>query len=623
MSKFFFIVILSVAAAAQAIPQARAGDIRLRLAESYEQSGDFESALKIYQSLYGQDSSNLVLFEALRRDYLQLKMYDNTISLMEQMLGRMPGDINLMSQLASVYVLKSDEAKADSMWERAIAIDPKRETTFRFVGSAMLQCRQFDRAINIYKRGRIACADPKLFTPDIAYLYSIMLKYSEATVEYLNLVRQSPPQLGYAESRIATYTGRKDGLSAATLAVEQTVKGEAGNLSFQQMLAWLYMEGKHYDQAFEVYKIIDDKSHAQGHELFNFATRALNEKAYAVAAKAFTGIVLNYPKFDQLAQVKFGYANTQEEIDTESDTLKLFGGVNPFSEKRRGDSEGKPLYASAIAAYEQVIREFPETEIAARSMLRIAILKQEKLFDLGGARTELENLSGRYAMFPAVIEEATLRLGDVYLTSGDLERADAQYKILAGHGVIVNPRQETATLRLAELDYFRTNFQDALTKLKTLTRNAGADVTNDALGMQIFIQDNLKSDAAPLKEFARADLLKRQRKLPEALSVFESIVQTYPKSDVVDEALMGIGDLQTQLARYPDAIAAYNRLLKDFPESIVLDRAVMKIGEVYRLGMKDAVNAISTYQKLLEQYPNSIYAGEARRRIRELRGDNI
>ena len=623
MRNFFVLFALTAAIASQARSQANPSDMQFRLAESYEQSGDFESAVKIYQSIYARDSSNMVVFEALRRDYMQLKWYDNAIALLERMIRKMPDNVTLLSSLASVYLLRSDEPRADAIWERAINADPKHEVTYRMVGSSMLQTRQFERAIKVYRRGRVACGDPALFASDIAYLYSITLKYPEATAEYLDMVRQNPVQLGYVESRIATYTGRPEGLGAATLTVEKAAKAEPGNLAFQQMLAWLYMEGKHYDQAFEVYKVIDEKAHAEGHEMFGFATRALNEKAYAVAAKAFTGIVEKFPKFDQMALVKFGYAHTQEEIQSESDTLNLFGGVDPFGAKAPRESGGNPLYGGAIAAYEQVIKEFPTTEIAARSMLRIATLKQEKLFDLPGARAELENLSSRYAMFPGVLEEATLRLGDVYLTQGELDKAGAEYRILAGQGLIVNPRQETAALRLAELDYFRTKFQDALGKLKDLTRNAGSDVTNDALSLQIFIQDNIKEDSLSLREYAQADLLKRRQKIPEALAAFESIVKSYPKSNAVDEALMSTGDLLTRLERYADALAVYNRLLKDFPESIVLDRTVMKIAEVYRLGLKDPANAIATYQKLLEQYPNSIYAGRARSRIRELRGDNI
>ncbi len=379
MRNYFIVFALTVVVASQASSQANPADMQFRLAESYEQSGDFEPAVKLYESIYARDSSNMVVFEALRRDYMQLKWYDNAIALLERMIRKMPDNITLLSSLASVYILRSDEPKADAIWERAIGADPKHDVTYRLVGSAMLQTRQFERAINVYKRGRVACGDPALFAADIAYLYSITLKYSEATAEYLDMVRQNPAQLGYVESRISTYTGRTDGLNAATLTVEKAAKAEPGNLSCQQMLAWLYMEGKHYDQAFEVYKVIDDKAHAQGHEMFNFATRALNERAYAVAAKAFTGIVEKFPKFDQMALVKFGYAHTQEEIQSESDTLNLFGGVDPFASKPPRESGGQPLYGGAIAAYEQVIKEFPANEIAARSMLRIATLKQERL----------------------------------------------------------------------------------------------------------------------------------------------------------------------------------------------------------------------------------------------------
>jgi outer membrane protein assembly factor BamD (BamD/ComL family) len=67
----------------------------------------------------------------------------------------------------------------------------------------------------------------------------------------------------------------------------------------------------------------------------------------------------------------------------------------------------------------------------------------------------------------------------------------------------------------------------------------------------------------------------------------------------------------------------YEKLKNDFPESIMSDKSQMKIAAVYQLGLKENDKAIATYQKLLEQFPNSIYVSEARRRIRELRGENL
>jgi tetratricopeptide (TPR) repeat protein len=603
--------------------QNRDSDIKYRLAQSYERSGDFESAVKILEQLVASDSTNPAFVDVLRRDYLQIKQYDKAIDLTERILRRTPNDIDLIAQLGVTYYLKSDEPKAVETWERALAVDPKNEFGYRSVTSAIMQCRLFDRAINVYLRGRAALGNPNLFTADVAYLYSVILKYTDATKEYVNLVRQNPTQLGFVQIRLAAYTGQADGLEAAILVVERAVKDDPGVIGVQQLLSWLYMEGKRYDRAYEVYKLLDERTGAQGHELFSFADHALKERAYTVSAKAFQDIITKYPAFDQLALVKFGYARTLEESDAQSDTMKLFGLKNPFVSNGKPESESKPLFTGAIAAYNRVIVEFPNSEIAARALLRIAIIKQEKFFDLDGARASLETLVKNYKLFAPVTQEATLRLGDVLLAQGNLREAELQYTAVAGNGLRLNALQEQAAFRSAELDYFQSRFQESLTKLKDIGKNANSDATNDALDLQIFIQESMESDQAALKEFAKADLLKRQQKLSEALAVFQSIMQSYPKSGLVDETLINIGDVQTQMGKFADAVVSYDLLLKDFPESISLDRTLMKIGQVFQLGLKDSTQAIATYKKILEQYPTSIYISEARKKIRELRGDSI
>jgi len=604
-------------------PNRAGGDIRLRLAQSYERSADFDAALKLYQELFAQDSTNNFIADALRRTYLQLKRYDEAVALVNRLLSRTPNDIGMLAQLGSIYYLKSDEKKAVETWDRAIAINPKEQSTYMLVGSSATQSRLFERAIAIYQRGRIACNNPALFTADIAYLYSITLKYPEATKEYLSSVRQNQAQLSYAQSRIATYTDKPEGLAAATKVIEDGARAESEVVSFQYLLAWIYLEGKKFDQAYEVYQRIDERTKAGGHEIFNFGQRALHERAYAASSRAFQDIVAHYPAFDRLAEVKFGYAQSLEASDSESDTLNLFGRFNPFPSKERTEADPHVPYAGAVAAYEHIVMEFPNTEIAARSLLRVGIIKQEKFFDLDGARSTFESLTKRYAMFGQLSTEGTLRLGDVSVAMGSLEKARSYYETVAGHGLMLHPLQEQAALHLAEIAYFQANFTEATEKLKALTANVISDVTNDALSLQVFLQENLKQNEPILKDFAKADLLRRQRKLPEALAMFESIVQNNPKSELVDEALMNIGDLQTFMTRYTDAIATYERLLKDFPESIALDRTLMKLANVYERGLKDSVKAIATYELFLEKYPGSIYTGEARKRIRTLRGDTI
>jgi len=601
--------------------QNRPSDIKFKLAQSYERAGDYETAVTLYEEAFAKDSSSPVIYDALRRNYQQLKRYDEAITLMKRWLRKSPGDPGLLSQIGSIYILKSEEQKAFEVWDRAIALNPKSETNYRIVGSAMLQSRLFDRTIDLYKRGRIACSKPTLFTSDIAYLYSIMLNYADATREYLNLIRQNPAQIGMAQSNIATYTNRADGLSASIAVVEEAAKSDEANIPFSQLLAWLYMEGKYFDRAYDVYKAIDEKTNAGGRELFNFAERALREKVYTVTVRTYRGIMNSYPKFELMAQVKYGYARSLEESDNMEDTLKLFGGLNPVSKKDAAES--KQRYAGAIDIFNQVITEYPNTEFAARSLLNVALIKRDKFFALDEARASLEILVNKYNRFPAISQEGIFNLGDVYLALGNLDLAGAQYKSLSEIGLNVNPLREKAALRLAELDYFNNKFLDAVAKLTDLTLNPNSDAANDALSLKLFIQENLQSSEEALKEYARADLLKRQCKFTEALQYFETIVKKYPKTNIVDKSLIDIGDLQSRTGNYAEAIASYNRLITDFPESILFDRTLMKMGRVYQIGLNDKTKAIESYERLLEKFPTSLFANEARQRIRELRGDSI
>jgi len=596
-------------------------DIKFRLAQSYERGGSYETATTLYEELYAKDSLNYAIFDALRRMYLQLKKYDVAIILVQARLRKIPNDPVTLTQLGTIYLRASKEKEAFDAWDKAIAVGPSSETTYRIVGDAMVENRLFDRAIVLYQKARAALNNPGLFAIDIAYLYSIVLNYTEATREYLRLVRDVPQQLVYVQARIASYTGRTDGLTAATLVVEQTTQSEPDNIIFERLLSWLYIEGKRYDNAYTVYRLLDEKTKASGREIYNFAELALKERAYEVASKAFGEVIAKYRTLNVLPEAKFGYARTMEEASAERDTLNLFGKANPFSPNEKPATESQPTFTGAVAAYKRIVTEYPNTEIAARSLLCIATLMVDRFFNLDEARSALETINRKYTSFVPVLLEAKLLLGDVDVALGNLDKAEASYSSLTAYRYGSPEYQERAAFRLAELNYFRGKFQDALKQLQELTKNATSDITNDALSLLIFIQENMQPKEDALREYAKAELLERQRKLSEALTAFDAIANVYKDSPLGDESLMSSGDILTHMNRYTDAISSYDRLVKDFPESILLDRVFMKLGEVYEFGLVDKPKAIDSYKTILEKYPNSIFVSEARKHIRELRGD--
>jgi TolA-binding protein len=619
------IIVLLGAAVCLSGAQQRDAEIKLRLAQSYERVGDWENASKLYEELYARDSTNIVFSEALRRGYLALKRYDGAERVVQQQLRRRPNDVGLLAQLGVVYARAGSDSKAIEAWNRATVVDRKNANNYRVVANAATESRMFDQAIAIYTRGRSECGDPALFAPELAYLHSMMMNFKDATKEYLALVQQNASQLSFVQSRMASYTLRTDGLSIATSVVEEATKSDPSNVNFFYLLAWLFMEGKRYDKAYDVYVAIDKQTNANGREIYTFAERALKDKSFAAASKAFKAVISSYPRFDRLPLAQFGYARTLEEMLAAEDTVRLEQEAAPFMLPTAEPSiaETRTRYATAIEAFNKVVQNYPKSEVAIRALLRIASIQADRFFDLDGAAATLRTVQREYASFPMLVPEATLRLGDVLLAKGDLEGATGQFAAVQRNGAAQPPLRELAQFRLAEIEYFQGKHEDAAKRLTELIKNPSADIANDALTLSVFIQDNLKRSPAALTDFAKASFLVRQRKLSEAVGVLQDMLTKYPSLTILDETLLLLGDALASMKRHKEAIEIYQRVATEHSQSILLDKAQLRIGLVCQGGLKDSARAIAAYQTLLEKYPNSIYTNEARRRIRELRGDKL
>lgn len=598
LSPSFFLIFvlaaffLSAGAAAQGNP----ADIRMRLAQSYEKSGDVESAVRVYSELFAADSSNFMLIESLKRCHLKLKHHDEVIALIGHGLKLNPADIGARAQLGNVYFLKGDEKKAAEVWAHAISLAPSDEITYRVVGSSMIQARQFERAAGIYREARKALNKPTVFASDIAYLCAIMQKYTESTREYLILLRQTPSQLNYIQSRIASFTGNEGGLAGATAVMEEVVKTEEKNVEFRRLLAWLFMEAKNFEAAYGVYHELDMLAGAGGKELFAFGERALNEKSYIAASQAFTELIERNPNFREMPRARYSLARSLEEMDSTD---------------------------RAIGMYNRVVFDYPNTEIAGESLLRISLIRKERLSDPGGARDVLEKIASDYKIFLPVATEARLILGDIYIGLDELGRAEEILSAVAGRPPYGGADRELAALRLAELNFYRHNYTLAMKILADLTKNAVSDVTNDAISLQLLITENEKDNPDALGRYAGARLLRAGRHDTEALSILDEELKSDPDNALSDKCAFMKGEILTSMHKPDEALASFALLVDSYPESLLRDRAMFNTASIYETDKADRLNAIRNFELLLEKYPNSIHANAARKRIRVLRGDNI
>ena len=596
-------------------------EFQLRLAQSFEQAGEWDRAAVVYGKLHDGEPDNEIYFEGLQRAYMRLRAYDKAIALVSQRLQSQPTNVNLLSLLGGIYSDAGLAQKADSTWHRVIEINPKNIGLYRVVASQMLEHRMFPEAINTYLAARTATGNENVFAEDLASLYTVLQEYDGASREFIRVLNAYPQQLPFVESRIGSFTIRDTGLRAAIDVTRDAVKNAPNNITVRKLYAWLAMEGNDYRTAFEEYRTIDRLSNSYGAELLDFAGRASKEGSHLVASQAYRDVLESSPNPVLVSAARYGYARQMEDLSTEADsaaTTSTPPGPQASTSPSARVSETEKGFQQVVQLYEAVIKDYPNTELAAQSYYRIGVIRMERFADFNGA---LESFQKSRAASHSVdlIGEASQRTADVYVLQNNLPSALAEYQSMLHIPSTVY--QQQAQFGIADLVYFEGKFDSSLAELKPVVTNLGSDLSNDGLLLQYFILENKGSYPAALKEYAGADLLMKQEKYSESLAAFSNVIHNFPTALLVDDATLKIAELQLKLNLVSDALSTFQHIVTDMPESILRDRAQMRIAETYERRLKDKPNAIAAYEKILVKFPNSLYVEQARKRIRLLRGD--
>ncbi|MGB6650151.1 MAG: tetratricopeptide repeat protein [Bacteroidota bacterium] len=613
---FILATVLLVISAVEAPSQTPHTPTRFRHARAFEEAGDFERAAILYQELLAEDSLNLAYFQGLQRVFLFLKRYDEAIVLIQRRLSVTPGDLNLHASLGSLYYKSGRESEADAAWEQALSGNPTDPQRYRIIANVMMENRLLEKAAETYRRGRIGCNDTKLFTIELAQLLAVSMDYRGASEEYVRWLLLNPAQLRFVQGRMGSFTWKEDGREAAIAAVRSALR-ETEDARLYELLGWLYLEGKAFDEAFEVFRHIDRVSQSQGMALFSFAGTAYQEGAYSVAASAYREAIAAPLPPATMPSAKYGYANAIKELGKKEDTLQTAVSANVAPA-----SEAQLRYRGAIAYYRQVIEEYPGSEFAMRSRYQIGTIQLEAFFDLDGALASFEQVVTDGGGMPVLAFDAAIKIGEIHISRGDTTGAAERFQLVANAPNALPDQIDKATFRLAELEYFSGRFSEALEHLNGISMNLAADYTNDALEMQAFLRQTMEKSPDLLVQLARADLLTRQHNYGEAAILLRDVAEKGRGLSIGDRALMKTATLEEALGRYNEAIDTYERLLDDSRGSAAaLDRAQFHIGEVYEFGLRDSARAIEAYEKLLAEYPDSVFGSVARKRIRHLRGD--
>ncbi len=274
--------------------------------------------------------------------------------------------------------------------------------------------------------------------------------------------------------------------------------------------------------------------------------------------------------------------------------------------------------------YEAFLAEFGQTKSTATIIAELADLEAFYLNDLDKAIDLLNQMIAFPQIDNKVKSRGKLSLADFYLMKGEIWEATLLYSQvdkdfkddILGH---------EARYRNAKLSYYASDFQWAQAQFDVLKASTSKLISNDAIDMSVFIMDNLGLDTTEtaMQLYSQSELLVFQNKFDDAFSKLDTLVRDFSDHGLRDDVYYSKAKIYVKKREYPKAVEMYERIIKDHFEEIRADNSIFELAQLYENQLNDPEKAKELYERLFIELSGSTLAVEARKRFRELRGDDV
>jgi len=279
---------------------------------------------------------------------------------------------------------------------------------------------------------------------------------------------------------------------------------------------------------------------------------------------------------------------------------------------------------SLVKDYQQIIEELGLVDYTAEAARSMALLQAFYLNNKDTAIKIFEDIINKPTIRKDFTDQVKLDLGDIYLLKNEPWESTLLYSQ-------VEKRQKEkdlghlAKLKNAKLSYYKGDFELAKENLDVLKLATSREIANDAMQLSLLIGDNIALDTteAALKEYASIDLLVFQGQYEQALERYKIMQKQFSYHPIVDEILWAKANIYLKLGKFEQAIDELTKIIEEHNEDIWADDANFLIAKIYDENLKNKDKAMEYYQKQLTNYQGSMYSVEARKRYRQLRGDNV
>ncbi|WP_396154905.1 tetratricopeptide repeat protein [Flavobacterium macrobrachii] len=569
-----------------------------QLAQNYYDRGEFEKAVVSYEELLKNNPGNSLFFQRTVDCYQQLQQFDKAEKALQARLEKFKQS-NLLIELGYNYQLQKDESKAKKIYEQAIDKISKNVNEAYGIGYTFERKSLLDYALLAYKTATEI--EPRLtFNSQIAVIYGQQGKTDLMIETYLLDAYQNPQNLPLIQSQLSRFMNEdadetfNDNLRKSLLLRAQKTQ----DIFWNDFLSWFFIQQKEYGKAFIQQKAIYKREPESFSNIVNLGQMAIEDNDQEAATEILTFVLQNTNDIDLIIQansylMEMKIENSQDKdyvaISQELDKLITEFGVSPYT---------LPLLRlqANFSAFQLKKPEQAKT-----------ILKNAMEMDLSRNQTA----------------EVKMELADILLYEEKFNQALIYYSQVENDmsGDVLG---QEASLKTAKTSYYKADFEWANHQLKVLKSASTQLIANDALDLFLLISDNTVEDSTQtaLKKFARADFLLYQNKKQESLAQFQQILKEHKGEEIEAVTLLRIGKIYEKLGDFAKALESYQAIIANHKEGIYIDEALFFSAEIYADNLKDNEKAKPLYEQVILNHEDSIYSVEARKKYRQLRGDN-
>ncbi len=510
--------------------------------------------------------------------------------------------------LGKVYKAQGDARKEKEAYEKAVKELSPAQPFVQSLAITFMENGLYDYALEVYDKG-------KKYNPDYPYFYEraevFKLKGDLVAMinEYLDALEFRDTEIQMVQMNLQNSLGYDDesgGIRNPLLKQElqKRIQKSPDKIVLSEFLIFIQKQQGDFDGAFVQSRALDKRLKEDGQRVYDLAKICVSNRQWESAKRCYDYIIEKGPDNSYYDAAVLDALNVEY--------LALTQKAQPKSE------ELLLLEQKLVKANEKYKSSFLNAQITKN----LADLQAYYL----NKSAEAIKLLQDYLEQPGIDSKPNfkLQLADIYLLKGEIWDASLLYSQVE-KDFKYEPIGQEAKFRNAKLSFYAGDFSWAKTQADVLKGATTKLIANDALDLSLIITDAIGVDTndVPLKLFASAELMALQHRYTEAIARMDSVNLLFSTNTLGDDINYKKAQIYFSLGKYTEAEAMYKNILEYYPTDLYGDDAQFKLAELYESYIHDAEKARQAYQDVLTKYPGSIYNVEARKRFRQLRGDNV